>query len=137
KPLSITAGGGDIVLGNVGGTSAVTTVTLSGNTAGLANVTSSGAQDYTGVSTTTLNGTLLVNTAGSGVSAGAVSLGGASAITLTGSNANNDVALGTVNGGRSLAITEGGGAVVMGRVGGTGAARTVTVAGNTADLPAG
>ena len=82
------------MLGAVGPT--VTGVTLTGNTASLAAVTTSGAQDYSGVTTTTLNGTLAVGSAGFGISAGAVNLGvGGGTITLIGSNAANDVTLGS------------------------------------------
>jgi hypothetical protein len=86
---AITATGGDIVLGAVGPT--VTGVTLTGNTASLAAVATSGAQDYSGVTTTTLNGTLAISTAGFGISAGAVNLAaGGGTITLTGSYAAYD-----------------------------------------------
>src|SRR5207302_758526 len=111
------------------------TVTISGNTADLQAVTSSSTQNYSGVTTTTLHGTLLVNTAGSGADEGRVGLAaGGGGITLTGSNANNDVTLGTVNGGQLLSITAGGGDIVLGNEGGTSAVTTVTLSGNTAGL---
>jgi hypothetical protein len=76
-----------------------------------------------------------VNTQGAGVSAGAVSLAaGGGTITLTGSNAANDVTLGTVNGAQALAITAGGGDVVLGVVGGSTPLTTVTLSGNTIAL---
>jgi trimeric autotransporter adhesin len=116
RPLVITAAGGDIVLGTVGPT--VTGVTLTANTASLQGVTTTGAQNYSAVTTTTLNGALNVSTAGAGVSAGAVTLAaGGGTIGLTGSNAANDVTLGAVNGGSTLAITAGGGDVTLGTVG--------------------
>src|SRR5205085_1717975 len=131
QALAITAGGGDIALGVVGGVTPVTSVTLSGNTASLVNTTSVQGQHYCGVATTTLNGTLTVNTAGTGASAGAVTLAaGGGAITLTGSNANNDVSLGTVNGAQALNITAAGGDVVLGVVGGTTPLTSVTATAN-------
>ncbi|MGZ5266029.1 MAG: beta strand repeat-containing protein, partial [Caldimonas sp.] len=134
RTLNVTAGGGDIVLGAVGGGAALATVTLSGNTASLGAVTTTGAQNYSAVATTTLGGTLTVNTAGAGVSAGATALGaGGGTITLTGSNAANDVTLGTVSGARPLVITAGGGDVILGAA--TGLTST-TITANTADLQA-
>ena len=55
QPLAITAGGGDVTLGAATG---LASVTITSNTADLQAVTTSGAQNYTGVGTTTLNGTL-------------------------------------------------------------------------------
>ena len=114
----------------MGGTTALSSVTLSGNTASLAAVSSSGAQDYSAVNTTTLSGTLSVNTLGAGVSAGATVLAaGGGTIALTGSSAANDVTLGTVNGAQALAITAGGGDIVLGAVGGTTALTSMTTNG--------
>src|SRR5207237_8175980 len=106
QALNVTAAGSDIVVGAPARSSPELTVTLSGNTAALQAVTTTGAQSYSGVTTTTLNGTLLVNTQGAGVSAGNVSLAaGAGTIKLTGSNAENDETLGTVNGAQALNVT--------------------------------
>ena len=66
--LVITAGGGDVTLGAATG---LASVTITSNTADLQAVTTTGAQNYAGVATTTLNGTLTVSTAGAGVTAGA------------------------------------------------------------------
>ncbi|MFH1980223.1 MAG: autotransporter-associated beta strand repeat-containing protein, partial [Pseudomonadota bacterium] len=134
--LNIATNAGGIVLGAVGGTP-LTDLTITGATAALSSVTTSGAQDYTGVTTTTLTGTLTVNTAGAGVSAGATELAaGGGTITLTGTNALNDVTLGTVNGAQALNITAGGGDVSLGIIGGSTAVTTLTVASNTAALMA-
>ena len=110
----------------VGDTTAPTSVTVvSSATTSLQAVTTSAAQSYTAATSTTLNGTLAVNTAGAGVSfTGPVLLAaGGGAITLTGSNAANNVtfsATSTVNGAQPLSITAAGGAVSFGAaVGGT------------------
>ena len=102
-----TAGGGAVSFAAaVGGTTPLSTVTVSASaTTSAQAVTSTGAQSYTAGTSTTMNGTLLVNTAGSGVSfTGPVVLGaGGGAITLTGSNAGNNVSFSgtsTVNGGQ-------------------------------------
>jgi hypothetical protein len=72
-------------------------VTLSSSTASLGAVTTTANADYSAIGTTTLGGTLNVTTAGFGISAGGVhARAGGGAITLTGSNAANDVTLGTV-----------------------------------------
>ena len=134
----LSAGGSIVITGAIGGTTPLSSLTVSADVAGLQAVTTSGAQSYSGVTTTTLNGTLLVNTGGAGVSAGNVSLAaGGGAITLTGSNAANDVTLGTVNGAQALAITAGGGDLVLGAVGGGTALTTVTLTGNTASSAGG
>ena len=53
----------------VGGTTPLSAVTVSASaTTSAQAVTSTGAQSYTAGTSTTLNGTLLVNTAGAGVS---------------------------------------------------------------------
>src|ERR1019366_2082822 len=133
--LNITAAGGDIVLGAVGGTTPLTGVTIAANTASLQAVTTNGAQNYSGVGTTTLNGTLAVNTAGAGVSAGTTLLAaGGGAITLTGNNAANDVTLGRVDGAQNLNITAAGGDIVLGAVGGTTPLTGVTINSNTASI---
>ena len=117
QSLSITAG----TLGPVnfaagaviGGTTPLTGVSVvSSGTSSLQAVTTTGAQSYTATTSTTLNGTLLVNTAGTGVAfVGPVVLAaGGGAITLTGNNAGNAVsfsASSTVNGAQSLSITAG------------------------------
>ena len=87
----------------------------------------------------TLNAPISVTAAGAGVSiVGATTLAGAGGtITLTGSNAANDVALGTVNGaGRVLNVTAGGGDIVVGAIGGGAPLANVTLSGNTASLAA-
>ena len=136
QALTLSAGLGDLLIsGAVGGTTPVSSVTLSGNTASLAAVTSVGAQNYTGVTTTTMAGTLSVNTAGSGVSAGTTVLAaGGGTISLTGSSTANDVTLGTVNGAQALGITAGGGDIVLSVVGGTTPVSSVTLSGNTATI---
>jgi hypothetical protein len=109
QALDITAGGGDVVLGVVGGGIDVASVDITANTIDLQAVTSTGAQDYTG--DTTLNGTLTVSVAGSGVTVtGATALAaGGGTITLTGSDAANDVTMDGVTGAQSFTITAGGG----------------------------
>ena len=118
----------------VGGTTAPTSVTVvSSATTSLQAVTTSAAQSYTASTSTTLNNTLAVNTVGAGVSfTGPVVLAaGGGAITLTGSNAANNVtfsATSTVNGAQPLSITAAGGAVSFAAaVGNTTAPTSVTV----------
>lgn len=125
--LGITAGGGDVTVSGTVGAAALTTLTVSAGTISLQAVTTSAAQSYTGA--TTLNGTLTVNAAGAGVSiSGATTLAvGGGAITLTGSNAANDVTLGTVNGGQALNITATGGDVTVGVAGGGAALASYTI----------
>src|SRR5207237_1021320 len=81
QTLSLTAGtAGAITLsGAAGGTTALTSVTGSGNTISLANVKTTGAQSYTGTTSTTLNGTYLTAAGTFGVT-GPGLLGGATSI---------------------------------------------------------
>jgi outer membrane translocation and assembly module TamA len=115
-------------------------LTLIGTTASLAAVTTTGAQNYTGVTTTTLNGTLTVNTAGAGVSAGNVTIAaGGGGITLTGTNAANNVTLGTVTGAAQILTINTGsataGTISLGAVGSSGNSLTsLSVTGATATL---
>ena len=134
RSLGITAGGGDISIGTIGGVAPLLGVTLSGSSASLGAVTTTGAQNYSGVAGTTLGGTLTVNTAGAGVTAGATTLAaGGGTITLTGSNAANDVALGAISGAQPLVITAGGGDVTLGAATGLS---SVTITASTAGLQA-
>ena len=135
--LLLTAAAGAVSIGGaVGGTTPLSTVTVaSASTIGLPAVTTSGAQSYTASTSTTLAGTLMVNTAGAGVavSGPVVLAAGGGTITLTGTNAGNNVSFSgtsTVNGAQPLAITAGGGAVSFAAgavVGGTTPLTTATI----------
>ena len=85
-----------------------------------------------------MNGTLTVDTAGAGVTVtGPTTLAaGSGTITLTGTNAANDVTLGTVDGGQALDITAGGGDVVLGAVGSGTDVTSTTISANTIALQA-
>jgi filamentous hemagglutinin family protein len=120
-----------------GAISGVDTVTMTANTADLQAVATSGAQDYTNVTTTTLNSTLMVDTAGSGIAAGDVTLeAGSGVLTLTGDNAGNDITLGAVNGTQALTIMAIGGDVTLGAIGSINRLTSTNITANTADLQA-
>ena len=89
-------------------------------------------------SSISLNGLLTVPSAGAGVSVtGPTTLNpGAGTITLTGSNAANDVTLGAVDGNRPLVIIAGGGHIVMGAAGTGTPLASIALTSSTANLSA-
>ena len=108
--LNIDAGTGDVTLGVIGATTALTGVTVTGGSISLNNVTTAGAQSYTG--STTLNGTSY-STGGSGFTiTGATTLG--TDVTVT--TASGDASFRTIDAGRTLIIDAGTGTVVTVRV---------------------
>ena len=119
KSLVVAAGSGAVEFqGAVGPTIALTTLTVTGGSVSLQDVTTTDAQDYTG----TLNG--------GAVTTGALAFGGVSTVTTN----NGDVTLSTVNGGSTLTVAAGSGAVVLGAIGGSTALTGVTVTGATISL---
>ena len=126
--LTVNAGTGDVTIGNVGATTSLSALTISGGSISLSTVTTNGAQSYTGA--TTLNGSTYL-TGGSAFSViGATTLG--TDVTLT--TSNGAATFGAIDGGQSLTISAGTGDVTIGVAGATTALTSLTVTGGTITL---
>ena len=121
--LTVSAGTGDVTLGIVGATTALTGLTVTGGTITLSNVTTNGAQSYTG--TTSLSSTYVT---GSGTFAinGTGTLTTTTAITTTNAGLSFN---GTLEGAQSLTLSSGTGAITFaGTVGSTAQPVKLTIA---------
>ena len=127
QSITINAGTGSVTFANVGATTAISSLTVTGGTISLSDVSSSGAQAYTGA--VTLNSDY-------STSGGAFTITGATTIAsgATISTSNGAVTLGTLNGTNALTINAGTGNVTLGVVGGTTALTGLTITGDTITL---
>src|SRR5581483_1638980 len=108
-----------------------------GNTINLQAASTTGAQSYTG--TTTLNGNLSSNTAGSIAVVGAATLAtGPITVQTAGLAATDDISFSsTINGGQALTLNSGAGDITLGgTVGGATRLSSLTATGNTINLQA-
>ncbi len=137
QTLTLDADGGSVtVSGAVGGTTKLTSLTVTGGSVSLKGVSTTGAITVTGTGIT-LNGNYYSNDADIKYT-GAVTLAGAVSVD---SDADDDATDGditftsTVNGGKTLTLDAGGGAVdLQGNVGGTTKLTSLTVDGGQIDL---
>ena len=129
QTLTVDAGTGSVTFGNVGDTSAVSALTVTGGTLSLADVSSSGAQSYTG--TVTLNSDYSTS-GGAFTVTGATILSGGATI----STSNGTVTLGTLNGANALIVNAGTGDVTIGVVGATTPLTGLTISGGAISLSA-
>lgn len=133
QTLAVSAGAADVSVGGaIGGTTPLSSVTLTGGSISLANVTTTGAQTYNGDAT--LAGDLASTTAGSIRVEGDTTLSGATrSITTNGGAATDDIRLGgTVNGASALTLNAGAGDVVItGAAGGTTPLTSLAATANT------
>ena len=109
----MSAGTGDVALGVVGATTALTGLTVTGGTITLSSVTTNGAQNYTGATSLSSN---YITGGGSFAVNGATSLTTATAITTNNGGLSFN---GGLNGVQVLSLTAGNGAVTFGGSGGT------------------
>lgn len=134
--LTIQAGNGDVTVGgDIGGTTPLGILDLRGGTISVRNVTSTGAQSYTG--NLVLAGNLASTTSGAISVEGDTTLTGTTqSITTNGGAATDDIRLGgTVNGASALTLTAGAGdAAITGNAGGTTALTSLTANANTVTL---
>ncbi len=133
QTLSLTGGtsGAIILSGIAGGTTPLTSFTANANTISTVGVRTTGAQSYTGATSSTFNGTYTTTVGAGGTFGvtGAALLGGATSITTT--NANISFSS-TINNGQTLSLTAGSGAVTLtGIIGGTTALTSLTASGAT------
>ncbi len=130
------AGSGAVQInGAVGATTPVTSVTATGNTISVHDVTSTGAQGYTASGGVTLNGDLATTNSNVTVT-GPTTLAGDSSIATTGGDITFSGATSTINGAHDLTLTAGSGNVVLGGVvGGTSALTGISLSGNDLTLP--
>lgn len=136
--LTLNAGAGDIaVTGAAGGTTPLTSLAATANTIGVAGVTTTGAQTYTGA--TTLGGNLASTTAGAiNITGNTIVTTGTQSITTAGGAASDDITItGTLDGqlagvGTALTLNAGAGDVsVTGATGGTTPLSSLSASGNT------
>src|SRR5581483_5467251 len=102
---TLNSGADDITLGGtVGGATRLSSLTATGNTISLQAASTTGAQSYTG--TTTLNGNLSSNTAGSIAVVGAATLATGPITVQTAGAAADDIAFSSsIDGGQTLTLT--------------------------------
>ncbi|MCC6972026.1 MAG: filamentous hemagglutinin N-terminal domain-containing protein [Phycisphaerales bacterium] len=136
--LTLNAGAGDVVItGAAGGTTPLTSLAATANTIGVAGVTTTGAQTYTGA--TTLGGNLASTTAGAiNLTGNTIVTTGTQSITTAGGAASDDITItGTLDGqlagvGTALTLNAGAGDVsVTGATGGTTPLSGLIATGNT------
>jgi len=136
RTLNVSAGSGAAHFnGAIGGGTALTSVTATGNSIAVGWVTTSGTQNYTGPAGVSLNGEL--NTTNNNVTiTGPTTLAGNSVIATTGGTATLSGASSTLNGPHTLVVTAGSGDVVLGGVvGGVTPLAGIHLSGNNLTLP--
>ncbi len=134
--LTAAAGSGALqVNGDIGAVTPLTSMTATGNSVAVGNVTTSGAQTYTAIGGVTLSGDLA--TSGSAVTiTGATALGDDASIGTAGGNITFSGATSTINGAHQLVLAAGAGNVVLGGVvGGIAPLAGIDVSGNDLTLP--
>jgi len=118
QDLTLTAGTGSITLsGAIGATTALNSLTANGATIAINNVQTTGAQNYTSSSSTTLNGTSYLTSSGSFSINGSILLGGNTTIDTTNINQTSgaNINLGSTTGSsNNLTLNAGSGGVISG-----------------------
>ena len=129
--LSLTASGNAITIGAATG---LTTLTATGSTISTQAITSSGNIDFSGVSTSTLNGDIST-TANGNITMAAVTID--TGLTMTAAGAG-DISLGAINSQtaetNSLTLTATGDDITVGVIGGTTGLSSLTIAGAAVSL---
>lgn len=135
--LAANAGTGnvDASAGAIGGTTALTSVDFDGDTITLGDVTTTGAQDYTGTTGITLNSDYTSTTAGAIAFNGDVTLGSDATVTTAGGGGDDITFTDTVDGAFALTANAGGAGNVdaQGDIGGTTALTSVDFTGAMLD----
>jgi filamentous hemagglutinin family protein len=135
QALTLKAGTGTITLGVVGGTTALASLSATGKTIVLGGVVkTTGAQSYTDT-TLDLDGASYAASAGSFAESGATVLGGDVTVdTSAGNQAILFQSAGTIDGGQTLVLKAGTGAITLGAVGGTTVLTALTATGGVVTL---
>ena len=129
QALTVNAGTGAVSLGDAGATTALTELTITGNSIALNDVTTSGAQTYSGAVSFASD---YVTGGGAFTVSGATILLSDSSI----SSGNGAVTLGAVDGAQSLVINAGTGAVSLGDAGANTALTGLTITGSDSNVVA-